>query len=193
MATPERHSRDRELHAIIRPMTEPVYEVDSFWHMAPKQLDDLAEGYGGIDMVPDYQRGHVWTTQQQEGYIEAAMRGTLPSSGRLLQFNCPNWHLDGTATDLPDGLQCLDGLQRYTAVQRLLAGELRPFGLPLARFRGTSYDPKRFRFRIAVFHYTSRHEVLQHYLALNAGGTPHSDDELRRVRGLLMACHARVE
>lgn len=55
-------------------------------------------------------------------------------------------------------------------------------GAPLSRLR--------FRFRIAIFAYKSRIEVLQHYQSLNAGGTPHSPEEIERVRQLLMAVHA---
>lgn len=178
---------------LVRPIREAIYEVDSHWHMIGRQFEQLAEGYGPVDMNPDYQRGHIWTQTQQERYIEATMRGTLPSSGRLLQFNCPNWNFETHDPALPPGLQCLDGLQRYTATQRFLAGEIRAFGLPVDDFQGTAFDPKRYRFRIAVFNYRTKAEVLQHYLAHNSGGTPHSEDELRRVRELLMACYPVAE
>lgn len=178
------------LKAVVCPVREAAYEVDTLWHMAQRQFDQLAEGYGAVDMNPDFQRGHVWTQDQQERYIEAAMRGTLASSGRLLQFNCPNWNFEPHDPALPPGIQCLDGLQRYTAVQRFMAGEIQAFGLPIETFYGTAFDPKRFRFRIAVFNYRTRAEVLQHYLDLNGGGTPHAPEEIARVKALLAECQA---
>lgn len=189
MAVPERNEQDKRLDAIVKPVRHALYEVDTFWHTAKEQIEGMGRDYGGLEMAPDYQRGHVWTTEQQERYIENMMKGAVPTSGRLLQFNCPDWNDSAQGdSDLPAGLQCLDGLQRFTAVQRFLADEIRPFGLPLSEFMGTAYSPKRYRFRLAVFGYRTRREVLEHYLDYNAGGTPHSTHEIARVRGLLAAC-----
>lgn len=189
MAVPERSEQDKRLDAIIKPVLHALYEVDTFWHTAKEQIESIGQDYGGLEMMPDYQRGHVWTSEQQERYIENMMKGAVPTSGRLLQFNCPDWNDSAHGeSDLPSGLQCLDGLQRFTSVQRFLANEIRPFGLPLSEFMGTAYSPKRYRFRIAIFGYRTRREVLGHYLDYNDGGTPHSPDEIARVRGMLAAC-----
>ena len=114
------------------------------------------------------------------------MRGVVPSSGLLIQFNCPNWSDVGTSSDLPSGLQCVDGLQRYTAVKRFLDGEIKAFGLNCIDFAGSSFDPGRFRMRVAVLDFTSRADLIKHYLSINAGGTPHSSEEIERVRALLI-------
>lgn len=38
---------------------------------------------------------------------------------------------------------------------------------------------------MAIHTFTRRADLLQHYLDLNTGGTPHSAEEIARVRGLL--------
>ncbi|MEX3983865.1 hypothetical protein AB4Y45_33310 [Paraburkholderia sp. EG287A] len=179
-----------ELDALVKPVQAPRYEVDSAWVYLDTSVSEFAKGYGAVEMNPDFQRGHVWKSEQQRHYIENAMRGVVPTSGMTIQFNCRNFDsLSRVAedSDLPDGLQCIDGLQRWTAVRGFLAGEVCPFGLSIEDLRGTDYDPKRMiysRFRLAVFSFQYKLEVLDHYLALNAGGTPHSDAELTRVRAM---------
>ena len=42
----------------------------------------------------------------------------------------------------------------------------------------------RFRFRVAVFSFQTRADLLQHYIDFNAGGTPHPPEEIERVRAL---------
>ena len=179
---------NEELDALVKPLASARYEVDASWQYLDVTVTEFAKGYGAVEMNPDFQRGHVWTPAQQQYYIENAMRGAVPTSGMTIQFNCRNFDTlktDAPESDLPDGLQCIDGLQRWTAVRGFMAGEVRPFGLSIDDLRGTDYDPRRMtysRFRLAVFSFQEKLEVLDHYLALNAGGTPHSDAELLRIR-----------
>jgi hypothetical protein len=181
---------DREraaaLRAIVRPLAESKYEVDTHWAFIERMLESLGADYGGIDLTPDYQRGHVWEPEQQAHFIENVLRGVVASSGLVIQLNCPNF--DSLAKrsrlrDLPDGVQCIDGLQRLTAVQKFMAGEVRAFGMTSAEFRGSEFDPTRmtFRLRFAIYSFERKVELLDHYLALNAGGTPHPQSEISRV------------
>lgn len=189
--------RNKALVELIKPLPKANYEVDIFLGRASPFLEATARDYGGLEMCPDFQRGHVWTERQQVAYMEAFFRGALPSSSLLLQFNCRDFGDDpsarATPTDLPPGFQCLDGLQRYTAAQRFMDGEIKVFGLSADDLAGTSFDPRRMnlRFRIAVFNFRTRAEVLAHYVALNSGGTPHSPEEIRRVRRLLDEARAQ--
>jgi hypothetical protein len=82
-------------------------------------------------------------------------------------------------------MQCVDGLQRLTAVRRFLAGEIKAFGMVAKEFTGTPFDPRRYMLRMAVHVYQTRAELLQYYIDLNAGGTPHEPEEIERVRALL--------
>lgn len=178
--------KTEELSKIIRPLRTAQYECDFEWRYMSKALADFARDYGGMELNPDFQRGHVWSPSQQQHYIENALRGVISTSGFQVQFNCPNWEMSDAdyRGDLPCGMQCIDGLQRITAVSGFLAGEVKPFGLSVEDLNGSSFSSKlsRYRFRVAIHNFKTKAELLQHYLDLNAGGTPHSSDEIERVR-----------
>ena len=44
----------------------------------------------GLELNPDFQRGHVWTREQEIAYIEFLLRGGR--TGRDLYFNKPSWN-----------------------------------------------------------------------------------------------------
>ncbi|MXN76453.1 DUF262 domain-containing protein [Burkholderia sp. 4701] len=175
---------NNELIALIRPLPQARYEVDTHWGMLEKTLADMGKDYG-LDLSPDFQRGHVWTAAQQQHYVENVMRGVVPTSGLTVQFNCANFEtmLMKPDSDLPTGFQILDGLQRLTAVREFLAGNVRPFGLTLGDLEGTSFTPRgmTYRLRFATFCFQYKQDVLEHYLVLNRGGTPHSNEEISRI------------
>ena len=147
------------------------------------QLKSFEETYG-LDLNPDFQRGHVWTESQQILYVENMLRGM--KSGRDIRLNSPAF---GTAdgnnkSDLKDILLCVDGLQRLTAVRRFMNNEFKVFGFYLKEYE----DLPRDRFaslRIHINGLQTRREVLEWYLQMNSGGTVHSESELNRVRLLL--------
>lgn len=173
------------LARIIQPLRTAKYECDFDWTRFQWALDGYERDYGGLELNPDFQRGHVWTQQQKQHFIENVLRGVVSSSGFLVQFNCPNWESDDFVGDLPTGMQCIDGLQRISAVMDFLSGAVRPFGLTVEDLSGTYFSIKsRYRFRVAMHNFSYRADLLQHYLDLNAGGTPHSAEEIERVRGL---------
>jgi len=178
---------DFEKHAlsVIRPLRSAQWQADFTWDDLEVSLARMAQRYGGLDLTPDFQRGHVWTPSQQLHFIENCLRGVVASSGFLLQFNCPSWTYDAVDSDLPPGLQCVDGLQRYTAVTQFCAGHIQPFGFNIQQLALTRFSPARFHMKIAVHDFTRREDLLDHYLSINAGGTPHSPEEISRVRDLL--------
>lgn len=188
---------DEKLSRIIRPLAAPAYSVSVFWKGLDRYLDELGRDYGSMDLCPDFQRGHVWTGPQKKAFIESALRQMISDAGLTLQFNCPEFEDVGrpipAARDLPAGVQCLDGLQRITAVREFLGGEVFPFGLHVSDLGGSRFDVGRslYRFNVAIYAMQTRAEVLQHYIDINAGGTPHSSVEINRVRGLLNDAMAR--
>lgn len=180
---------EEQLERIIRPMPRASYEVHCHFSHLERQLEGFEQDYG-LDLMPDFQRGHVWTQEQQERWIEAVLRGAISTSGLTIQFNSPAFG-HGSATpsdqDLPDTVVCVDGLQRLTSVRRFMRGEIRAFGFTRDDLAGTSFDPKRmtYRLNVAIHAFKTRQQVLQYYLDINTGGTPHSAQELERVRSLL--------
>lgn len=133
-----------------------------------------------IEMDPDFQRGHVWTEAQQIAFMEYSLRGGR--TGREIIWNCEGWNHRET----PEPMTIVDGKQRITAALRFLNDEIPVFG---ARYSEIEKRPIRpfanaagFRFQIFDL---KREDVLQLYIDLNAGGTPHSPSEIARVRTLL--------
>ncbi|WP_153785305.1 DUF262 domain-containing protein [Pseudomonas sp. EMN2] len=176
---------EQQLISLIKPLNTAKYTADCRWDRLEESFANLGADYGGLEMNPDYQRGHDWSRDQQQYFIENCLRGVVPSSGFLLQFNCPHWNDDPSETDLPPGLQCVDGLQRYTAIAEYLKGNVKPFGRTAQELARTNFGPSRFYMKIAIHGFTRRVDLLEHYLAFNAGGTPHSPEEIARVRALL--------
>lgn len=184
------------LKNIIRPIESPRYEIDIHLQRLFKMLEDFGRDYGGLDLQPDFQRGHVWTPAQQQHFVENLLRGVISTGGLTIQFNCPNWNDHGYRGELPVGLQCLDGLQRITAIKAWLEGQVKPFGLSLADLEGSRFDPMRmsYRLRFALYDFQTRDALLGHYLDINSGGTPHSEAEIARVQALRdAACEAVLE
>jgi len=181
------------LQALVKPIAQAKYEVDVPWHLLERSLSGLAHDYGMLELEPDFQRGHVWDPDQQQHFIENVMRGVVTTAGMTIQLNCP--HFDALSKkerliDLPEGVQCIDGLQRLTAVRKFMAREVRAFGLSVEDLAGTEFAPNRMtyaRVRLAIFSFKRKAELLDHYLALNAGGTPHSESEIARVRAMRAA------
>jgi hypothetical protein len=179
----------KALYAIVRPMPSPAYTVDWPLSNLEKTLAGIEAdivGAGGVfELEPDFQRGHVWSDAQRSAFVEALIRGT--ASGRIL-FNCPGWERSVPGGDIAEQtFQCIDGLQRLTAVRKYLAGEILVFGGRSVRdFKGTPFDVERlsFRLQIGIYDFSTRAELLQFYLDLNAGGTVHSAQEIERVRQL---------
>ncbi|MBV7542004.1 DUF262 domain-containing protein [Acidovorax sp. sic0104] len=188
--------RSKELYDLIKPLAEPAYTVD--WHLGglEKTLSDLEESVvsmgGTLELLPDFQRGHVWTESQRSAFIEYMLRNMSP--GRIL-FNCPEWTRpsDQKGDIKPFTMQCLDGVQRLTAVRKFLADQVTVFGgIVASDLRDTPFNPFRmnYRLQVGVYEFNTRKELLQTYLSINRGGTPHSDDEIARVQGLLAQASA---
>lgn len=176
------------LHVIVRPLPNHIWSADYPLKNLDQAIEDFAKDWGGVNLTPDFQRGHVWTRQQQERFVESLLRGALPSSSLLVQFNCPHWDHDQVVTDLPREIQCIDGLQRITALRRFMNREIRAFNMVVDDFSGSSFDIGRtiYAVKFAMHAFARRADLLQYYIDLNAGGTPHSQEEIARVRELLI-------
>lgn len=146
-------------------------------------IDDM-----DLDMNPDFQRGHVWTEEQQVAFVEYLLRGGM--SGKDIYFNAPFWNRSVTDGKY-NSFVLVDGLQRLTAALKFVNNKLRVFrdldktnhiGYLFSDFEGRpSLD---FCFKFHVNDLQTRAEVLKWYLEMNSGGTPHSQEELNRVSKL---------
>lgn len=133
----------------------------------------------GLQLNPDFQRGHVWTEAQQIAYVEYFLRGG--TSGREIYLNLPglNW---GEAEFV-----CVDGLQRITACLRFMENEIPAFGTLYKDYEGRISQQMNLSLWINTLE--TRQEVLTWYLELNSSGTAHTEAELDKVRGMIAREH----
>ncbi len=159
------------------------YRVDVSWIGLESHIEPERMGLT-LDLDPDFQRAHVWTSAQQTAYVEYILQGG--TSGCELYFNCAGWQKDWRGPYV-----IVDGKQRLEAVRRFMRGEIPAFGALRPEYAD---EPDmliaRFSWNIAALE--TRAEVLEWYLNFNAGGTVHTQDELDRVRRLLIAEQARA-
>lgn len=158
------------------------YEVDYQLNRLVRFIEDEVAEYD-LQLNPDFQRGHVWTEAQQIAWLEYHFKGG--KSGNTIYLNYPFW--GSNRTPKPDEYQdyvCVDGLQRITAAQRFINNEIKIFGSYYKEFK----DKIRMinvTMHVNVNNLQSKKEVLQWYIDMNSGGTPHSTEEMNRVKELL--------
>ena len=154
------------------------YPMEGFVKWLAREEDEQ-----GLQLNPDFQRGHVWTEAQQRAYIEFLLRGG--NSGRDLYFNCPSWH-----NSVPDGAYddyvCVDGLQRITAIRKFVNNELKVFGSYFREYTDRLRMTQN-TIRVNINALKSKKEVLRWYIEMNAGGTPHSKAEIKRIQDMMEA------
>lgn len=134
----------------------------------------------GLQLNPIFQRGHVWTKQQQIAFLEYFFKGG--KSGTVIYFNKPDWY--GRVKEYSyNEYVCVDGLQRITAIQRFVNNEIPIFGTFFKEFE----DRPRMKYtmKINVNDLKTEEEVLQWYIDMNAGGTPHTKEEIEKVKKMI--------
>lgn len=158
------------------------YAVDVGWDFIETQLshwnDPSDKPQARINLDPDFQRTHVWTEDQQRRYVEFILRGG--HSSKDIQFNCTGW-----MGSFEGPFVLVDGKQRLEAARKFMRNELPIFDGNYFkdfedRLRITSAS-----FRFHVNNLKNHREVLQWYLDLNTGGTPHTNDEIEKVKEML--------
>lgn len=159
-------------------MPRAHYSITMDWADIERHLAHAAKHPGEeIILDPEYQRGHVWTPEQQTAYVEYVLMGG--EAAKDLLFNCPGF----TGGGKYGPYEIVDGLQRLTAARAFMRGDIRAFG----HFRHEYTDRPRMHvaFNWRVMELPTRAEVLKAYLAFNSGGVVHSSDEIARVKALL--------
>ena len=175
-----------ELAEIIQPIVsyKTAFNVD-FLRIEDWLAREAEEQACGIDLSPDFQRGHVWSEKQQIHFMENVFRGIVDKSGLTIRFNCPKWQNEQASdSDLLDQIVCVDGLQRLTAIRRFMAGEIKAFGLTKDNFP-RAYFTVRNSLSCQMYEFQYRKDLLKFYLDINGGGIAHTEAELARVRELL--------
>lgn len=153
------------------------YRVNQDW----RGLEDVLHRYqydriAKLDMDPEFQRGHVWTEDQQIAYVEFKLRGG--SGSNEIQFNCVGW-----MSTFKGPFVLVDGKQRLNAVLRFLHNEIPAFGYLYRDYEDRL--PNHAEFIFCVNNLPNMKSVLNWYLEMNSGGTPHTQEELDKVRKML--------
>lgn len=148
------------------------YGVDVSIGSLQDHLDRYRESYE-LDLDPDFQRPHVWTEKQQVQFTEHIFKGG--QSGREIYFNCPGFQSHGEIS----AMVLVDGKQRLEALRRFTNNEFQIFDKYYFKDLTLPFDPK---LRFVVNNLPTKKEVLQWYLEMNTGGTPHTTEEIDRVR-----------
>lgn len=162
-------------------ITRGSYEVNIFLNSIERSITEFEDDYG-LQLNPDFQRGHVWTKDQQTSYVEYFLKGG--QTGRIIYFNQPSW-MCGRTTDYNDFV-CVDGLQRLTALRKFMNNEVKAFN----QFRFEFGDKIRLsmavdNLRININNIQTKKEVLTWYIQMNSGGTPHTIEEIEKVKSML--------
>ena len=171
----------------------PNYNVTSDWNYLEEQLlswdsREGIEGCLGLDLDPDFQRGHVWDEDKQIAYVEFCLKEG--QSSRDLLFNHPGWQ-----THYRGLMVLVDGKQRLESVRKFLRNELPIFD---GHYLNDFEDPRRVlrssgaRFNLRVNNLQTKSDVLLWYLQLNDGGVVHTEEELDKVRMMLDKERSRV-
>ena len=162
------------------------YQVSTPWKYLEETLKryhdrESIQGCLGLDLNPDFQRGHVWSEDKQIAYVEFCLRGG--DSSRTILFNHPNWQ--GNYVGM---MTLVDGKQRIEAVRKFMRNELAVFdGHFIDDFEDKEIMLRSFHaeFIFKINNLKTRRELLEWYLQLNDGGVIHTREELDKVQKLL--------
>lgn len=149
----------------------------SFLQEQLKQYEEGQAQFGyKFELVPEFQRGHVWTQEQQTKYVEWLLRGG--ESGREIYFNHPGWQ----GSYIGD-MVCVDGLQRLTACLLFMENKIPAFGYYVSEYTDRQWlNGNCLYFNIASL---QPKQCVEWYLQMNFTGTPHTEEELKRVQRIL--------
>lgn len=177
------------IRSLMFPQSHRQMDVD--WRDMPRFLEREYEV--GFEFCPDYQRGRVWTREQQIAYTEHVIFGgetarevILVNVGKHLEDYIPNKNKN---IILLRNYSLLDGLQRVTCALSFMKDEfsvlhsLRPDGYKWSELDGSIRHNMQFKVRRVVV--PTLDEVFKLYLRLNTAGTPHTPEELDRVRQMI--------
>lgn len=159
--------------------TQPShYQVNVSWDALLEQLERWEnKKTAHLEINPDFQRGHVWTEEQQIAYVEYKLANGPGAD--TIYFNGVGWM---TSFDGP--FVCVDGLQRLTAVKAFLENKIQAYGYFIQEYEDV-YKLRGIDFIFKVNNLKTRKEVLTWYLEMNHRGTPHTEEDLDKVRKLV--------
>lgn len=167
-------------------------QVNVSWRYLEKWITGEL-GYG-LDLDPPFQRAHVWSDSQRAAYVEHVLLGGEASRVLVVAF------VGRSNTDIDEAgklrsYALVDGKQRLEAVRRYMRDEVRIFAGVGGRAEGYVFSDTDDSLRRWFLHdflvrtivLPTAADILRLYVKLNAGGTPHTPEEIEKVRRMLEA------
>lgn len=105
----------------------------------------------------------------------------------LILFNCPGWK-----DDFRGPFVLVDGKQRLSAVLRFLNNELKVFGYYLNEFEDKIMKRVPCSFIFCINNLPTMNDVYKWYIEVNSGGTPHSKEEIEKVRSMIISIENKI-
>ena len=146
-----------------------------------------------LELNPIFQRGNVWTQEQQIAFVEnflrrpqAVNRKIYFNDGKIFNKLTPNENNSFIA----EKWVCLDGLQRLTALLDFMDGKFACFDSQVT-WDKIQKAPNKHEvlsdsdLEIYQLYMRTNQEVIDFYVDFNSAGTPHSEEEIERVKLLL--------
>ena len=153
------------------------YRINVSWNYLDEHLDGWSKETRStcLDMNPEFQRGHVWTEEQQIAFVEFKLKGGEGSD--VIYFNCKGWMMNFEGPFVR-----VDGKQRIEAVKRFMNNEIKVFD----EWYYKDFEDPRFlntiSFVFCVNDLEYYEEVLRWYIEMNTGGTVHTNEEIDKVK-----------
>lgn len=139
----------------------------------------------GLDLDPEFQRGHVWTLAIKVKFLEFLFKGgQVPP----VRFNSPAFggHTHSKKSDLDETIFIVDGKQRLTACLEFIQGKIAIFdGKFISDFDDPQLLLRKANMTYIVNRLQTKKELYQWYLEMNEGQIAHTDEELDKVRKLI--------
>jgi len=155
------------------------YRADVPMYMWKRKFEEFVDD--GLELNPEFQRGHVWNPDQRIKYVEFILQGgkTPP-----IYFNHEGWMRDFKGTFV-----IVDGKQRMTSLLMFLNKEFPVFKHLDDEGIGFYADEFNGHFGTNITYVVNdlkgEDKVLQWYLEMNQGYIQHSKEELDKVRGMI--------
>jgi uncharacterized protein with ParB-like and HNH nuclease domain len=132
-------------------------------------LEMCKEEYN-LDLDPPFQRGYVWTVDQQRAFVEYILQGG--TSGRSFYFN------DYFKATNENKYVVVDGKQRITAVSDFIDGKFEVFDGYTWEDIKDEVKTSNLYFEVHVAKLSEK-EVVKWYLSMNKGGSVHTQEDLK--------------
>lgn len=179
-----------DIQELIRnsPFARSHYSVDiamSSFHKGLMMFIDADKHENGFEFddifcgVPDFQRDNdKWSESMQVKFVENLLMGCKTT---LMLYEVAG---QGRQGDLCD-CYILDGLQRITAIDRFVKGEISAFGEKYSKLNAERIISNvRCRLKLNIYTFSSEKEAIEFYISMNENIT-HSSSDIDKAKRIL--------